>query len=306
MLKIIFILLIFGASFEHIHYSKMVESHVFGSYGQSLNVNSIQKSAANIVSPNRFSLSTNKIISDINDHTNINVPDHVACGSRGINFVLYKSAVGGLSGAISTEKRETLHASSGGFCKSLSKWNSISTANHQSPYLDIVSRRIPIIFDKHVEVLMNVPSAPSQGVETIDSHHQPGSMLGNGGLSGIRSGFRASSGVISSPLRVPSGGGSSQKRPSRCKGLPEHDLGLVVGNQDCLFGGVRRASGIIQGLCAGFVGVLCLCASFSFYRTFPIGKPSEPLWTAPFAACLMTLVWCFGVLITGYVWLPWL
>jgi hypothetical protein len=102
------------------------------------------------------------------------------------------------------------------------------------------------------------------------------------------------------------GGASRNERSHRCKGLPEHDLGLVVGSQYCLFGGVRSAGVVIQGLCAGLVGVLCVLASFSLFRTFRRLEAIEIPWIALYAASLMGLVWCAGTLITGYVWLPWL
>lgn len=110
---------------------------------------------------------------------------------------------------------------------------------------------------------------------------------------------------VGGTLGEPSGDPGRNESADRCKGLPEHDPGLVVGNQKCLFGRVRRAGTIVQGFCAGLFGILCILASFSLYRTFRGREPVQIPWIALYASSLVGLVWCAGALITGYVWLPW-
>lgn len=107
-------------------------------------------------------------------------------------------------------------------------------------------------------------------------------------------------------LRVPDGNASGGKSSYRCKGLPESDFGLVIRNENCLFGSVRRASRIVQGLVCGLFFGLCVLASFSVYSGIGgFGKVGDMRWIAVFAACLMTMIWCAGALISEYIWIPW-
>jgi hypothetical protein len=47
-------------------------------------------------------------------------------------------------------------------------------------------------------------------------------------------------------------------------------------------------------------------ASTAFSRAVGIiGKTPKAIWAAPFAACLIGMIWCAGAVTTRYLWIPW-
>jgi hypothetical protein len=81
---------------------------------------------------------------------------------------------------------------------------------------------------------------------------------------------------------------------------------LIVRNQNCLFGSVRRASLIFQGIQFGVFNLLLLCCAYGFYRlTGRFDGDWRGIWLLPLCTAYCLMLWCAGGLMTGYVWVPW-